>query len=304
VSVASPHITSTDELTTRAGESLGQWFGVPAIVTIVAPTRTAADELAKTIAKERLARMLDFSVKSIRVVGRQPPTAARRAPATWLVEAVFAISARDPEEARSEVERACRREGAASHLFLDFGAANEIEDEDRLNATCRRHLADTATVLIHELREDLATIAEGTPFAETWTFADHLPARFADAYDPALLERWINTVEAVGIDLLRYPETYLASTAEELAAHAILNEAHTMLDRLSVGETAAGEEVRRQLTEKIKELHDLAFEDHDILMAFWDPPSPADNPHVAAMAGIVHFTPDEWFKPFREFPND
>jgi hypothetical protein len=300
VSLAPPTLTPTDAPATHAAARSERWFGVPATITIVAPTRTAADELAETIAKERLSRMLDFSVRTVRVIGRQPPAGgARRASTAWIVEAVFAIKAAHPDEARREVERVCRREAAETHLVLDFGAARKIEDEERLNAMSRRLLAWTVSVLTSQLREDLVEIADGTAFEDTRTLAAHLPARSSAAYDLPLLERWVDAVEVVGVDLLRYPETYFASTAEELAGHAILHEARDMLDL--VGETPAGEAAREQLEQKIDEIHDAAFEDHDILMAFGKSPSPIEeNPAVADMMGIVNFTPDDWFRPFRQ----
>jgi hypothetical protein len=299
VATTSPDPLEDWESIPQLGPSPGRWFGVPATLLITAPTRAAAKELADTIATERLPRLLDFTVKGVQVLGRhQPDERQRRGAPAWTVEVILVLKAEGADEARRDVERVCRRDAGGSHLFLGFGAAHEIEDQERLSPMCRRLLASTVEVLVHHLREDLADIAAGEAFEDTWFLSDYLPSRFQDAYNLPFLERWVGKVETVGLKLLQYPNTYLACTAEELAAHAILADARANFDLL--GETADGADLCDQLTEEIDVLDDCAFEDHDILMAFEDVPCPADNPAIVKMMGIANFTPDTWFTPFRD----
>jgi hypothetical protein len=296
--IAPPHLL-VEDFVPQLDLSPGRWFGVPAMLVITAPTRAAAEELADMIATERLPRLLDFTVNSVRVLGRhQPDERPREGVPAWTVEAILVLKAEDAEEARREVVRVCGRDAGGSHLFLGFGAAHEIEDQGRLSPMCRRLLASTVEVLVNHLGEDLADIAAGKAFEDTWFLSDCLPSRFQDAYDLPFLERWVGKVETVGLKLLQYPDTYLACTAEELAAHAILADARANFDLL--GETVDGADLCDQLTEEIDVLDDCAFEDHDILMAFEDVPCPADNPAIAEMMGIANFTPDAWFTPFRD----
>jgi hypothetical protein len=296
--IAPPDLIDEDSVP-RLDLSPGRWFGVPAMLVITAPTRAAAEELADMIATERLPRLLDFTVNSIRVLGRhQPDERPREGVPAWTVEAILVLKAGDAEEARRDVERVCRRDAGGSHLFLGFGAADEIEDQERLSPMCRRLLASTVEVLVHHLGEDLADIATGKAFEDTWFLPDCLPSRFQDAYDLPFLERWVGKVETVGLKLLQYPDTYLACTAEELAAHAILADARANFDLL--GETVDGADLCDQLTEEIDVLDDCAFEDHDILMAFESVPCPVDNPAIVEMMGIANFTPDTWFTLFRD----
>jgi hypothetical protein len=275
--------------------SPGRWYGVPAMLVITAPTRAAAEELADTIATERLPRLLEFTVKSIRVLGRHlPEERPRDGGPAWTVEAILVLKAEGADEARHDVERVCGHDTGGSHFFLSFGAAHELEDQERLSPMCRRLLASTVEVLVESLREDLAEIAAGGEFEGTCLLSGFLPSRFQDSYDLLFLERWVGKVETVGLKLLQYPNTYLACTADELAAHAILAEARAKFDLLE--ETADSAD----LAEEVAALNDCAFEDHDILMAFEDAPCPADNPAIAGMMGIANFTPDTWFMPFRD----
>jgi hypothetical protein len=299
--IATPDLPVDDDWDSipQLDPSPGRWFGVPAMLVITAPTRAAAEELADVIATERLPRLLEFTVKSVRVLGRHRLDERLRAGVPeWAVEAILVLKADTVDEARRDVERICRRDATGSHRFLGFGAANEIDDQERLSTMCRRLLASTVEIMVHHLQEDLAELAAGGPFENAWTLSYCLPSRFQKAYDLPFLERWVGKVEAVGLKLLQYPNTYLACTAEELAAHAILAEARANFDLL--GETADGADVCDQLTEEINVLKDCAFEDHDILMAFEAPPCPADDPGIVEMTGIVNFTPDAWFKPFRD----
>lgn len=294
----SPEPDEWDDIVPSLDRSPGHWFGVAATLVIAAPTRAAAQELADVIARERLPRLLDFSVYRHRLVGRHHSGGLRGHTAMWVAEVVLALKATTAEEARHDVERVCRRDVAGSHLFLDFGPARRINVQDRLSAMCRRLVADATNVLAAHLWDDLADFGEGMPFEDAWCLPECLPVRFKSAYDIPFIERWIGTVETVGLDLLRYPHSYLACTAEELAAHAIIDQARAQLD--NVGETPEGEKMRGQLAEELDMLHNSAFEDHDILMAFGSVPCPADDLFIAEVMNIANFTPDLWFKPFRE----
>ena len=267
------------------------------MLVITAPTRAAAEEFADMIATERLPRLLDFTVKSVRVLGRhRPDERPREGVPAWIVEAILALKAESADEARRDVERVCRLDAGGSHLFLGFDAAHEIEDQERLSPMCRRLLAHAVEVLVHHLQEDLADIAAGRAFEDSWFLSFYLPLRFQDAYDLPFLERWVGKVETVGLKLLQYPNTYLACTAEELAAHAILADARANFDLF--GEISDSADLCDQLAEEIDVLDNCAFEDHDILMAFKAVPCPADSPVIVEMMGIANFTPDTWFTPF------
>lgn len=46
-------------------------------------------------------------------------------------------------------------------------------------------------------------------------------------------------------------------------------------------------------------MHDLAFEDHDVLMLFDARFDGIEDSDVGAMLGVANLHPKDWFKPFR-----
>ncbi len=109
------------------------------------------------------------------------------------------------------------------------------------------------------------------------------------------MEGWAPCLETVAGKLARYPDTYLASSAEELAAHALIHECEGIIEE-------RGDELEEAegVLDKFREVHDLAFEDHDVLMLFDAALDGLEDSVLGEKLGVVNLRPNDWFKPFRD----
>jgi hypothetical protein len=113
-------------------------------------------------------------------------------------------------------------------------------------------------------------------------------------------------VDRVATKLCSYPDTYLATTAEELAAHALIDEAVSVLE-MHADQGAAGEQDEDAFTKEqaavarreLDELREDAFEDHDILMLFDPRFDGIEAGEIAEMMGFANLHVRDWFTPFR-----
>ena len=161
--------------------------------------------------------------------------------------------------------------------LVALGEATETTNPRTLSAAAQDILRDVAEELREELREDLATLREGGSYEHTFAVQQHLPAGFARYYTPELVAQW-------------------AGSAEELAGHALIERCEELID-----EHADELDDPDGLREKFSEVHDLAFEDHDILMLF-DARFDGIEDHttgIGAALGVANLHPGDWFKPFR-----
>jgi len=123
---------------------------------------------------------------------------------------------------------------------------------------------------------------------------EHLPAVYARHYTPDLVAQWAGSVETVAHKLAAYPDTYLASTAEELAGHALIARCEAL-----VGERENELDDPDAVREKFSEAHDLAFEDHDVLLLYDARFDGIEDSDIGEAMGMANLHVRDWFKPFR-----
>jgi hypothetical protein len=131
-----------------------------------------------------------------------------------------------------------------------------------------------------------------------------LPAVYARHYTPEFLDRFLLAVEAVR-EKLKTSHPYLACTAEELAAHAILEEAESWgedWEADALAEFGIVDEVRGRAD--VQWLRDTAFEDHDVLMLFDARMDGVEESDLARSMGFANLAARDWFKPFRSDDGD
>jgi len=124
--------------------------------------------------------------------------------------------------------------------------------------------------------------------------SEHLPAVYARHYTPDLVAQWAGSVETVAHKLAAYPDTYLASTAEELAGHALIARCEAL-----VGERENELDDPDAVREKFSEAHDLAFEDHDVLLLYDARFDGIEDSDIGEAMGMANLHVRDWFKPFR-----
>jgi hypothetical protein len=131
---------------------------------------------------------------------------------------------------------------------------------------CQSHAAPP--ILIYELLEDMVALRRGESFADT-TMADYLPPSHRHRYDQLFAKR------------------FLACVGEELALHALIERAESMLNPgIADADFSA--------------LYEAAFEDEDFVLLFdpqWDG---IENAEAGARLGVANLRPDAWFAPFRD----
>lgn len=138
--------------------------------------------------------------------------------------------------------------------------------------------------LVGDVLDDLARLAQGTPFRHLTTAA-YLPRRYLRRYDDAFLGKFLVSLVAVGMKL-RLPGFHpLGCTGEELAVYAMKLRAGELLEER--GETA-----------DFGAWDDVALEDTDHELLY----SAAldgfeDTPQAQSMA-MDHLPFGEWFVPF------
>ena len=140
-------------------------------------------------------------------------TAGRRS-----VELELAVDVENKDAAERQVQALL---AARFRLPVDkvaLGEATETTNPRALSAAAQDILRDAAEELREELREDLATLREGGSYEHSFAVQQHLPAGFARYYTPELVAQWAGSVESVAHKFAAYPDTYLATSAEELPA--------------------------------------------------------------------------------------
>jgi hypothetical protein len=169
-----------------------------------------------------------------------------------------------------------------------------------LSQTARAQLDAGAAWVSDHINMDRDELAEGASFAELFNIPQWLPAVYARHYTPEMLDRFQLAIKAAR-DKLKQPEAYLACTAEELAAHAILDEAD------GFGEDWDDPEAQQQFSftdfararADIRWLKDIAFEDHDVLLLFDARMDGIEDSSLADQMGFANLSAPDWFKPFR-----
>jgi hypothetical protein len=178
--------------------------------------------------------------------------------------------------------------------LIRLGHVTETTNPRALGAEAVGILRDAADELRIELREDIEVLREGGHHDDTLAVSEYLPAVYSRHYTPELVAQWSGSVETVAHKLAAYPDTYLASTAEELAGHALIARGEALVDERE-DELDDPDGVR----EKLSEVHDLAFEDHDVLLLFDARFDGIEDSDIGEMMGMANLHARDWFKPFR-----
>lgn len=221
-------------------------------------------------------------------------TAAEAAPRAGrqTVELVLGIDAQDATTAVARAKAILAVD--PDYELVSVGEVSETTNPRALSAQAQAILGDATEELRDELRADIRTLREGGDYDDTIAVSEHLPAIYAHHYSHEVIAEWARSIEAVAGKLAAYPDTYLASTAEELAGHALIGHCEILIDERE-GELDDPVALR----EKFSELHDLAFEDHDVLLLFDARFDGIEDSDIAKMMGMANLHVRDWFKPFR-----
>jgi hypothetical protein len=262
---------------------------------VAAPTQDAAVLLVEQEHARELAELLDFP--PLRTVGRGVSTdeADVNGLERFLVAVDVTLEADTGADATAELQRTVAEMLVGRSDVRGVLQASAVSDPRLRNAATKRALAHARDWLTDHLRIDAEDRRRGAEFAELMIVPEVLPRCFDRYYTAELIERWSETVEIVAAKLSAYPDTYLASTAEELAAHALIQEARAMLED---DEELSSEDVDIADAE-LEELLDVAFEDHDVLMLFDARLDGVESSDLVAQMGLANLHVRDWFKPFR-----
>jgi hypothetical protein len=267
------------------------FYAVPISFRVSAPNHEAAEHYV-----QHFAAALDHARARRGEPGKVDASLQGGAPGgPWVAEIVLTVDRPDTAHARRLAQELVSALHSGALELEALGEPAVTEDPQRPDALTLRALADAHGWLAHHGRDDLETMRHGrAPLEDTLILRDHLPAVFSHHYTPELIERWLDVVDLVAPKLAAYPDTYLASTAEELAAHAILREARRLLDLWREWEDFDVLESQLvRVRQKLDEIHDLAFENHAVLLLF-----DARNDGLEE-TGHANLHPRDWFKPFR-----
>jgi hypothetical protein len=254
------------------------WFLVP--VRCAGPSGTGVTEAFYELDDD------DIAVVSV-TTGDVDSAAARAT-----VELALAIDDQDAGAAAARVQDLFAAD--PDFELVSLGDITETTHPRALGDEALSILRDSADELHDELRQDIQLLRDGGSYDDTVAVSEHLPAAYAPHYTPELLARWAGSVETVAHKLAAYPDTYLATTAEELAGHALIAYCETLIDERE-GELDDPDGAR----EKFSEAHDLAFEDHDVLLLFDARFDGIEDSDIGEMMGMANLSVRDWFKPFR-----
>jgi len=149
-----------------------------------------------------------------------------------------------------------------------------------------RALKAAATTLLDRFFADVGHLEAGGDFEST-DLIECLPPRFASKYDHLFAKEFVVCLAAVGSKLVQPGNWPLACVAEELALHALIEEAESILE---VGDEEAD----------FGDFRELAFKDDDYLMLFdmaWDGIEDSD---LGRQVRVMNLAFDEWFEAFYE----
>jgi hypothetical protein len=208
------------------------------------------------------------------------------------VELALAIDDQDAGAAATRVQALFAAD--PDFELISLGDVTETTHPRALGDEALSILRDGADQLRDDLRADIQLLRDGGSYEDTVAVSEHLPAVYARHYTPELVAQWAGSVETVAHKLAVYPDTYLATTAEELAGHALIAYCETLIDERE-GELEDPDGVR----EKFAEAHDLAFEDHDVLLLFDARFDGIEGSDIAETMGMANLNVRDWFRPFR-----
>jgi hypothetical protein len=276
-----------------------RWFAVPVVFSIEAPTEEAAVLLADDRHAAELQELLDYSEVSVAALGEDIDEDAKgrgRALERYLVAVTVTLEADDERAARSAGETAVTELDTVQQDFREVRDPAPTSDPRLLSEETKRAIDWADDLLEDQLRMDAEALRSGAKFEDLGWLDQVLPSCFAAHYDAALVERLIKVVNRVAHKLSSYPDTYLATTAEELAAHALIEEAVGVVE---LHEDEFTEEQAAVAQRELGDLHEDAFEDHDVLMLFDARFDGIETGEIADHMGFANLHVRDWFTPFR-----
>ncbi len=151
---------------------------------------------------------------------------------------------------------------------------------------CKREAILTgASILLDQLTEDLAHLDGGGDVAGT-NMIRFLPPAFAPRYTARFARQVLACASAVADKLVQPGNRRLACVGEELALHALIDQAEAVLE-------AAGEDAG------LGDFREAATEDFDCLLLFEMRFDGFEDSPAADSLGMTNLRFEDWFKPFR-----
>lgn len=156
---------------------------------------------------------------------------------------------------------------------------------DVLPASHRQALAEAANELIDTTMRDLE--ASDTPdwSNDNWLIGTFLPPRYIPRYTAKFAQRFFACLMTIVWKLGQREPIPLSCTAEELAAHILIEEAEALLEMKGI-EADFGD------------LYDMLFEDVDFEFLYEGAHDGIETTELAEEMGIVHLDFESWFERF------
>ena len=162
---------------------------------------------------------------------------------------------------------------------------------DELTMLQRETLYRAVRQVVERYMDDLEQLARREqPFGET-SMAEDLPRKHLRLYDVEFARSFLVCTLTVALKLRSPGEHRLACTAEELALHAIVNEAEALI--------LADPEMDDDAAANFNEFRATAFGDWDYEMLF-DPAADGIEDSTDPKADVVNLRSNDWFKPFND----
>jgi hypothetical protein len=169
----------------------------------------------------------------------------------------------------------------------------------------QRHLTQEAQgalrragdILTDTLFTDLAYILTGRRPVHETAFADYLPPKHLPKYTPGFCKQWFTCVLTVMWKLAQPRRLRLSCVAEELAAHALLEQAQAEIDE-AADEGRLDKTTAARAKEGFYYLEGLLFEDLDFLLLYEAAYDGIEDSDRAREANLVYLSFVDWFKPF------
>jgi hypothetical protein len=205
-----------------------------------------------------------------------------------------------PVVLQAESAEAAERIALTGSSAAEALEVNPTANPEKLEAEVASAVREASEDLLSLLSSDAASLGEGAHFSELIELPNVLPACFSRHYTPELLAQFQETLEVTAENLSTFPDTYLASTAEELAAHALLDRAEEGLREKANDDESADPSLIAAALDRIETMREAAFEDWDVLMLF---DSHLDgfesDAALSQKMGFTNLHPRDWFTPFR-----
>jgi hypothetical protein len=187
---------------------------------------------------------------------------------------------------------------AVGHGAASAAGILHFDDEVQLRPLsnlAKSFLSAASNSLLTGLQGEAEKIQEGkTEFKDLPITSQILPSRFSHQYDPEFFKKFTETIVSVRDKLASYPETHLSTTAEELAAQAIMVR--------SLGYKTVGLEDPNAVTIELQRLHYLAFikegPTNDVMALFDSRLDNYDDSEIGEQLGDPGLSVQDWFKPF------